>query len=58
MFHFYSQLKPTATLIDGRMIGWDKVAITVGVLGSITALLYLAAVMIFRKRELAMYSGQ
>jgi len=58
MFSFYAQLKPTANLVDGLVVPWDKVLLTAGVLGTVTLVLYIAAVLIFRRRELATYSGR
>jgi hypothetical protein len=57
MFHFYSTLRPTANLVEGRLVGWGTVSLAVSVLGLLTVLLYAIAVTIFRRRELAMYSG-
>ena len=58
MFRYYAELKPTTRLVDGRLIGWGSVLGAVGVLGVWSALLYGTAVVIFRRRELATYSGQ
>lgn len=57
MFHFYSTLRPTANLVDGQVIAWGRVLLAAGVMGVVTLVLYAIAVTIFRKRELAMYSG-
>ncbi len=57
-FKNYADLKPTANLVDGRMVDWITVAIAAVVLGALTAILYAIGVTIFRKRELATYSGQ
>lgn len=57
MFHYYSNLRPTANLVDGRLVEWGTVLVATLVLGLATALLYLIAVTVFRRRELAMYSG-
>ncbi|MFM9996748.1 MAG: ABC transporter permease [Phycisphaerales bacterium] len=58
MFRVYAELKPTAKLIDGRSITWLSVASGTGVLGAWSLFLYGMAVVIFRRRELATYSGQ
>lgn len=58
VFHFYSTLRPTANLVEGRVVAWSTVGLAAAVLGLLTALLYAIAVTIFRRRELAMYSGQ
>ncbi len=57
-FHFYSSLRPTANLVEGRVIPWTTVGLAAIVLGLLTLLLYGIAVAVFRRRELAMYSGQ
>lgn len=57
-FSFYSRLNPTGDLVDGRLVGWGTLARSVILFGGLTALLFLAAVTIFRRRELATYSGQ
>jgi ABC-type transport system involved in multi-copper enzyme maturation permease subunit len=57
-FEFYSALKPVENLVDGRLVSWLTVAQGVLILGALTGVLYLAAILIFRKRELATYSGQ
>jgi hypothetical protein len=58
MFRTYADLRPTGRLVDGRLLGWVSVAWGTIVLIFWSALLYMAAVLIFRKRELATYSGQ
>ncbi|HVU64399.1 MAG TPA: hypothetical protein VHC70_10510 [Phycisphaerales bacterium] len=58
VFKHYADLKPTANLVDGQMMSWGTVAIAAVVLGLLTGVLYLIAVGIFSKRELATYSGQ
>lgn len=57
-FKHYADLKPTANLVDGRMVDWPTVATAAVVLGALTAVMYAIAVHIFRNRELATYSGQ
>jgi hypothetical protein len=57
-FRFYAELRPTANLVDGRLVSWSTVVLAAGVLGGLAALLYALAVGIFRNRELATYSGQ
>jgi len=57
-FKFYSELRPTTNLVDGRMISWATVAQAVAVMGGLTLALYAVAVVVFRRRELATYSGQ
>ena len=57
-FNFYANLKPTQHLVDGRMMSWGAVSTGVLVLGALTSVLYGMGIMIFRRRELATYSGQ
>ena len=56
-FSFYADLRPTQRLVDGRLLGWGSVAGGAATLAVLTATLYGAAVLIFRRRELAIYSG-
>ncbi len=58
MFGAYNELKPTMRLVDGRMLGWSSMAYGTIVLLAWTGALFGLAVAIFRKRELATYSGQ
>lgn len=58
MFRTYANLKPTTKLVDGQLLSWDSVAWGATVLAAWTATLYGIAVAVFRKRELATYSGQ
>lgn len=57
VFHFYSTLKPSAALVDGRVVAWDRVLLALGVISAVCGILFVLAVSIFRRRELAMYSG-
>ncbi len=57
-FRFYSEMKPTENLVDGRLVAWGQVATAFLLLGTTTAVLYGIGVAIFRQRELATYSGQ
>ena len=58
MFGSYHDLKPTMRLVDGRLLTWSSMAWGCGVLLAWTAGMYALAVGIFRRRELATYSGQ
>ncbi len=58
VFKVYNDLNPTARLADGRVLSWAEVSQGVLVLGVMAALFYLLGVLIFRSRQLAMYSGQ
>ncbi len=57
LFGVYADLKPTSRLVDGRLVGWGSVIQAVMVLGLWTLLSLGAGWAIFRKRELALYSG-
>jgi ABC-type transport system involved in multi-copper enzyme maturation permease subunit len=58
LFQGYAGLTPVGDLVGGRLLGWDTVGIGVLVLGGITLVLFLVGVGVFRRRELATYSGQ
>jgi ABC-type transport system involved in multi-copper enzyme maturation permease subunit len=58
MFKTYGDLRPTTKLVDGRLLGWGSVVWGATVLAAWTLVLYGIAVSIFRRRELATYSGQ
>ncbi|MFN0131316.1 MAG: ABC transporter permease [Phycisphaerales bacterium] len=53
----YAELQPTARLVDGKLLDWLKIGYATGMVAAWTAVLYLAGVLIFRRRELATYSG-
>ncbi|HYE63354.1 MAG TPA: ABC transporter permease subunit [Phycisphaerales bacterium] len=57
-FKIYSDLEPTKRLVEGLRLSWSQMIVGVGVLSVATALLMGAGVVIFRRRELATYSGQ
>ncbi len=57
-FKFYAELRPSSHLVEGKLLDWGTVSRGVGVLFVLTASLFAVAVSIFRKRELATYSGQ
>src|SRR5690606_23875659 len=56
-FRFYSDLKLTSNLVEGRLVGWLTVLRAGFLFGILCLLLYLIGVIIFRRRELATYSG-
>lgn len=58
LFKVYHDLQPTSRLSDGRMLSWSSVSRGIMALGTISALFYIAGVVIFRRRQLAIYSGQ
>ena len=57
-FKVYNDLRPTARLSDGRMLSWGSVSRGVLTLGGISGLFYGLGILIFRRRQLAIYSGQ
>lgn len=57
MFKVYNELRPTSRLSEGRLLSWSAVSNGVLTLGFITLLFYGLGVLIFRKRQLAIYSG-
>jgi len=57
-FKVYTDLSPTTRLTEGRMLSWASVSQGVFVLGLIATLFYFSGVLIFRRRQLAIYSGQ
>ncbi len=57
-FQTYGELKPTAKLVSGRLIPWSSLAHGVITIGAWTAGTLVIGWAIFRKRELAIYSGQ
>jgi ABC-type transport system involved in multi-copper enzyme maturation permease subunit len=57
MFKVYGDLRPTSRLVEGEHLSWGGLAGGTVFLLLAGGLLYLASVLIFRKRELAIYSG-
>ncbi len=57
LFRTYADLRPTAKLVEGELVSWPGVAGATILLGLWSLVLYGVAVQTFRKRELAMYSG-
>lgn len=58
IFQFYSRLRPTEYLVDGILIHWSSVAKSILLVAVLVAVLYAVGVLVFRRRELAIYSGQ
>ena len=58
VFTIYDSLNPARSLVDGVLITPASVATGTIALAVATTLLFIAAVVIFRRRELATYSGQ
>ncbi len=57
VFSVYADLQPTSRLVEGRLLSWGEVGMGVIVLGAVSAVLFALACLIFRRRELAIYSG-
>lgn len=57
IFRLYAELKPTSSLVDGLLISWSQLATATAIIGGWAVLALGLALAIFRKRELAMYSG-
>jgi len=57
IFGAYAGLKPTEKLVAGELVPWASVMLGVLVLGVWSALLFALGWVVFRSRELAMYSG-
>ncbi|MCA9299384.1 MAG: hypothetical protein KDA28_09970, partial [Phycisphaerales bacterium] len=57
VFAIYAELRPTTYLVDGRLLTFGAVAQGTTVLGVLIGLLYAIGTAVFRRRELAMYSG-
>ncbi len=56
-FKVYSDLRPTDRLVEGLRLSWVQMAGGTGVLAAASAALFALASFIFRRRELATYSG-
>lgn len=57
-FRLYAELRPTDRLVQGEAMSLGSMSVGVAVLLLWTALLYAAGVLILRRRQLAIYSGQ
>jgi ABC-type transport system involved in multi-copper enzyme maturation permease subunit len=57
LFFVYNDLTPVRRLVQGVLMPWSSVATGTGVLAGLTGLLYGLAIFIFKRRELAIYSG-
>ena len=57
-FKHYSEISPVESLAEGKLVSWGVVMTSVALLGGASAVLYAVGVAIFRRRELATYSGQ
>ena len=56
-FAAYAELRPSESLVEGRLLSWSQMTRSVGILILWTAGALTAGLAIFRKRELAIYSG-
>lgn len=57
MFQTYAELRPTTSLVEGRLVPWDRMLGSALIIAGWIAAVLGIAWAIFRKRELAMYSG-
>ncbi|MDF1810175.1 MAG: hypothetical protein P1U42_10825 [Phycisphaerales bacterium] len=57
IFRVYNDLRPTSRLADGEVLSWSSVTRGMMALGTICTVFYLLGVLIFRRRQLAIYSG-
>lgn len=53
----YADLRPTQRLAEGIILGWGEVSRGVVILALACAVFYALGVIVFRRRELAIYSG-
>ncbi|MCW5775831.1 MAG: hypothetical protein KIS87_05225 [Phycisphaeraceae bacterium] len=58
VFSGYGGIRPTTRLVEGVLITWGEVARGVAILAGLSSVVYGAAVVAFRRRELATYSGR
>lgn len=57
VFKLYGDLDPVSSLVEGRRLSWDTVVRGVGYLSAVAGVLFVSAVAVLRRRELAIYSG-
>ncbi|MFN9991911.1 MAG: ABC transporter permease subunit [Phycisphaerales bacterium] len=57
-FKIYADLQPVPRLVGGLLLSWGSVVMGAAVLMLMTTVLYVASVIVFKRRELATYSGQ
>jgi ABC-type transport system involved in multi-copper enzyme maturation permease subunit len=58
VFRWYGDLRPTTDLVDGRIVPWSSLAFGAVSLAGSCAIMLFGGWLIFRKRELATYSGK
>lgn len=56
-FGTYAELRPTERLVSGMLVGWSVVGRAALVVGAWTAAVLGLGVLVLRRRELALYSG-
>ncbi|MHC4832358.1 MAG: ABC transporter permease subunit [Planctomycetota bacterium] len=55
----FGQTRPNPALVEGRLVGWSEVFRAVAVIGvGWSAAVLLVSMLVFRRKELAVYSGQ
>lgn len=57
IFQVYAELKPTEKLVEGLHLAWGSVTMGSAAIALATVITFVLASEIFRRRELAMYSG-
>lgn len=57
VFGVYTSLRPIESLSDGRLLSWGNLAYTMGAIGLWTVSTLAFGILMFRNRELAIYSG-
>ncbi len=57
LFSTYGELRPTTRLVEGEHLGWFSLAEGSAIVMVWCGVLFAVGVLIFRRRELAMYSG-
>ncbi len=58
VFRYYADINPIENLADGKLVAWTTLAWAAIIMVGASVLLYVVGVGVFRKRELATYSGQ
>ncbi len=55
----FGNTRPNPALVEGRLVGWGEVLQTAVVIGvGWSAAVLLVSMLLFRRKELAVYSGQ
>ncbi len=58
LFDTYASLAPTRRVVEGTLMPWGEMGLGLVILAVWSVLLYVVGAAVFRKRELATYSGQ